>query len=300
MSGSRSRVLAGTEKALDMLRTLPRLSLANLKDNPGANKKAERGRGQHGGDKHGCGSKGSNARQNYVRLGFLSGSNPFYIRVPKEPYYKGHHMRREYLPISLLQLQTLVDTKRISNMQPLDLVALCNTKLFRCLPRENQYGFQLTDEGLDNFRAKINIEVQHAPEQVIAAIERNGGVITTAFYDPPSLLAMIDPIKFFTRGVPIPKRQMPPENAVEYYTDPKNRGYLADPDQIAEERFKLAQKYGYELPDLKADPSTLPLMLERKDPRQVFYGLNPGWLVNLKDKKIYEPDDQQLLEFYAN
>lgn len=93
---------------------------------------------------------------------------------------------------------------------------------------------------------------------------------------------------------------MPPENAIEYYTDPKNRGYLADPDLIAEERFKLAQKYGYELPDLKADVNSLPLMLERKDPRQVFYGLNPGWLVNLRDKKIYEPEDSHLLEFYSN
>ena len=93
---------------------------------------------------------------------------------------------------------------------------------------------------------------------------------------------------------------MPPENAVEYYTDPKNRGYLADPDLVAEERFKLAQKYGYQLPDLKADPDSLPMMLERKDPRQIFYGLNPGWVVNLKDKKIYEPDDQLLQEYYTN
>lgn len=92
---------------------------------------------------------------------------------------------------------------------------------------------------------------------------------------------------------------MPPENAVEYYTDPKNRGYLADPDLIALERFKLAQKYGYELPDLKQNPQTLSIMLERKDPRQIFYGLNPGWVVNLKDKKIYEPDAENLREFYT-
>jgi large subunit ribosomal protein L15 len=65
---------------------------------------------------------------------------------------------------------------------------------------EKQFGFQLTDEGLDNFKGKVNIEVQHASEQVIAAIERNGGVITTAFYDPVSLLAMRDPMKFFISG----------------------------------------------------------------------------------------------------
>lgn len=79
----------------------------------------------------------------------------------------------------------------------------------------------------------------------------------------------------------------------------KNRGYLADPDLIAHERFALSQKYGYQLPDLKKDPA-LDMLLERKDPRQIFYGLQPGWLVNLKDKTIYEPDDQSLLQYYKS
>lgn len=109
-------------------------------------------------------------------------------------------LRREYPPISLLQLQTLIDTGRLDTSKPVDLVALCNTKIFLLSPIEKQFGFQLTDEGLDKFKGKVNIEVQHASEQVIAAIERNGGVITTAFYDPPSLLAMRDPIKFFASG----------------------------------------------------------------------------------------------------
>ena len=99
--------------------------------------------------------------------------------------------------------------------------------------------------------------------------------------------------------MPIPKRQLPPLDAVEYYTNPKNRGYLADPDQVAEERFRLSQKYGYNLPDISKDPD-LPILLERKDARQIFYGLQPGWLVNLRDKKILEPEDEQLLEYYRS
>nr|CAG4636049.1 EOG090X03LH [Eubosmina coregoni]SVE69706.1 EOG090X03LH [Eubosmina coregoni] len=254
--GFGQRVVAGAEKALTMLGELPRISLANLKSNPKAFKQTKRGRGQHGGKKHGAGNKGSGQRQNFMRLGYETGNNPFYLRVPKEPYYKGH---------------------QVDITKPIDLAALCNTKLFKLVPTDCEYGFQLTDEGLDNFKAKINIEVQWAPEQVIAAIERNGGVITTAYYDPHSLLAIRDAMKFFARGVPIPKRQMPPEDAIEYYTDPKNRGYLADPDLVAEERFKLAQKYGYILPDLQeADADSLAMMLERKDPRQIFYGLNPA------------------------
>lgn len=48
-------------------------------------------------------------------------------------------------------------------------------------------------QGADIFAAKINIEVQRASEGAIAAIERNGGVISTGFYDPISLGNFSDP-----------------------------------------------------------------------------------------------------------
>lgn len=141
--------------------------------------------------------------------------------------------------------------------------------------------------------------MQWTTEAVIAAIEKNGGTITTAYYDIDSLFAIRDPLQFFSRGVPIPKRMLPPEDAVEYYTDPKFRGYLADPDQIAEERLVLAQKYGYVLPDLNADPHK-DLLLTRKDPRQIFYGLSPGWVVNLRDKCILKPKDKVISDYYLS
>lgn len=120
-------------------------------------------------------------------------------------------------------------------------------------------------------------------------------------------------------GEPIPRRLAPPPDAIEYYTDAKNRGYLADPEEIARERVILAQKYGYELSDINNDPMVSeplwPFSLElpnlfiplqshvlkaNKDPRQVFYGLKPGWVVNLKDRKIYEPLREDLKEYYAS
>lgn len=50
----------------------------------------------------------------------------------------------------------------------------------------------------------------------------------------------------------------------------------------------LAQKYGYTLPKIEDDPS-YDLLTEVKDPRQVFFGLEPGWVVNLVDKTIIKP-----------
>lgn len=166
-------------------------------------------------------------------------------------------------------------------------------------PEQKEYGINLTDEGADLFAAKINIEVQWASEQVIAAIEKNGGVITTAYFDPHSLLILKNPMRFFETGQSIPRRMVPPLDAIEYYSSAEFRGYLADPEKISEERLKLAQKYGYKLPELEKDPN-YPIFCEKKDPRQIFYGLEPGWVVNLKDSSILKPKDEELLKYFAS
>jgi len=235
----------------------------------------------------------------YPRLGFEGGRSPFYLKFSVENYYKGHHLRRQYPPISLSQVQLLIDTGRIDSSQPIDLSTICNTKIYSYNPLEKHFGFHLTDEGMDVFKAQVNIEVQWTTEAVIAAVEKNGGTISTAYYDRDSLIAARDPAAFFRAGRPIPKRMVPPEDAIEYYTDPKFRGYLADPDRIAEERLVLAQKYGYVLPNLEAHPKK-EMLQTRKDPRQIFLGLEPGWVVSLKDKCILKPKADYLLDYYKN
>jgi len=290
----------GSEIALAMMRSLPRLSLGNLPKVLGFNyKEHKRGRGQHGGDKHGSGNKGSKQRQNYMRLGYETGNNPFYMRFPNEPYYKNHHLRRQYPPLSLNSLQMMIDTDRLDITKPIDLAAICNTGLYDITPNMMEFGVHLTDEGADKFRAKVNIEVQWAREPVIAAIERNGGVITTAYYDIHSLFALRRPVKFFEKGEAIPRRMLPPQDAILFYTGAENRGYLADPEKVSWERLVLSQKYGYKLPVIEEDPD-YPMLTERKDPRQIFYGLEPGWVVNLRDKTILIPKDEELREFYRN
>lgn len=175
-------------------------------------------------------------------------------------------MRREYIPLSIDKLQLMIDLDRLDTSKPIDLVQLCNSGFFDLKPDTRQYGFALTDDGIEKFKGKINIEVQHASELIISTIERNGGVIRTAYFDVQALMAMRNPKKFFATGVPIPRyvclvylfkynffwfnsinsnafcfekfirRLVPPQDAIDYYTDPKNRGYLADPEAISHER----------------------------------------------------------------
>lgn len=163
---------------------------------------------------------------------------------------------------------------------------------------------------------------------MIAAIERNGGVITTAYYDTNCLFALNDTEQFLSRGIvildylimfctyiiliiclitkylcdlgdPIPRRLLPPADCLEYYSNAASRGYLADPEKISQERLILSQKYGYVLPKIEDDPD-YEMLTERKDPRQLFYGLEPGWVISTVDKAILKPKAEYLKEFYAS
>ncbi|CAJ0946804.1 unnamed protein product [Ranitomeya imitator] len=158
--------------------------------------------------------------------------------------------------------------------------------------------------GANLFSAKINIEVQWASELAIAAVEKNGGVITTGFYDPRSLEMLVAAVVQAGCGsccqrMPIPKRMLPPEDLVKYYTAAENRGYLADPAEVVEARRHLAKKYGYVPPDITKD-ELYEMLCTRKDPRQIFFGLAPGWVVNMKEKKILKPTDERLLTYYSS
>ncbi|XP_034023338.1 39S ribosomal protein L15, mitochondrial [Thalassophryne amazonica] len=285
-------------KALEVVQNLPRISLVNLRPEPGTKKRdRRRGRGQHGGNSSGRGQRGQRMRGNQPRLGFEGGNTPFYLSIPKYGYNEGHSRRTQYQPLSLKRLQYLIDLGRVDVTQPIDLTQLVNARGVTVQPRKRDYGVQLVDEGADIFAAKVNIEVQRASEGAIAAVERNGGVITTSFYDPISLEILIKPVPFFLRGKPIPRRMLPGEDMVPYYTDPESRGYLADPEKIQQARLELAKKYGYILPDISKD-ELYHMLSMRKDVRQIFFGLSPGWVVSMSEKKILKPTDEKLLQYY--
>jgi len=303
---SSSKAVALHRRAIRAVRDLPRADLTNLtrceERNPWRTDDMREKLKPRRHPDQGRGSKPNGSNAHLPVLGWEA-SRPFWNTPPNEVYNADYFKRREYPPFSLHKLQRMIDLGRIDPTKPVDLAALCNTRSFLLDVANRHYGFQLTDDGADGFTAKVNLEIQHVESEVaIAAIERNGGTLTTRFFDPPSLFALRDPEKFFTKGLPIPRCALPPQDAIAYYIDPKKRGYLADPREIAKARLNTAQKYGYRLADLNAenDSDVRDNLLERKDPRQIFYGLWPGWVVNVRDKTIIKPKDQELVEFYAS
>ncbi|XP_070336998.1 large ribosomal subunit protein uL15m-like [Equus asinus] len=266
---------------------------------PSANGKDDRGGGEEVEDVAEATDKGERQRGTRPRLGFEGGQTPFYIRIPKYGFNEGHSFRRQYQPLSLNRLQYLIDLGRVDPTQPIDLTQLVSGRGVTIQPYKRDYGVQLVEEGADTFKAKVTIEVQLASKLAIAAIEESGGVVTTAFCDPRSLEILCKPVPFFLRGQPIPKRMLPPEALVPYYTDAKNRGDLADPAKFPEGRLELAQKYGYILPDVTKD-ELFKVLTTRKDPRQIFFGLAPGRVVNMADKKILKPTEENVLKYYSS
>ena len=62
---------------------------------------------------------------------------------------------------------------------------------------------------------------------------------------------LLKPEKFVDRPGGPPRRAQPPKKLMNYYKDPQNRGYLADPDKLEELRKLTLVKHG--LPDV--DPN---------------------------------------------
>lgn len=55
-------------------------------------------------------------------------------------------IRRQYPPISLLELQRLIDLDRVDVTKPVDIVSICNTGLFKFEVAKNHFGVNITEE----------------------------------------------------------------------------------------------------------------------------------------------------------
>ena len=59
---------------------------------------------------------------------------------------------------------------------------------------------------------------------------------------------------------------------------------------------RTSAQFGYELPDISKDES-YEMLIEKKDPRQIYYGLMPGSLVNLYDRTVIKPNEDYVQDY---
>ena len=78
-------------------------------------------------------------------LGYESGSSPIQRKTTLERSYNyGIRFQRQFPPISLEQLQLMIDTERINPEEPIDMASLCGSKVAFIDPQKNHFGFNLT------------------------------------------------------------------------------------------------------------------------------------------------------------
>ncbi|CAB3408012.1 unnamed protein product [Caenorhabditis bovis] len=279
------------ERALQIVEQATRIRLQDARDNIGARTTGRLVKKAHNQTGH---TQGALERAAKPPLGWIWGDffRPWQRMFPGEKQFNADiNIRREYIPLSLIELARLIDLGWVDTKRPIDVSTLCATKKFKLNPRIRQYGFDLTGEGADVFPYAVDIEVQYATQSAIAAIEKVGGRIRTAYFDAQALEAAVDPKSWFEKGLVVPQRKAPPPSLIGYYADPKNRGYLCDEETIEEERRKLAAVRGYEVAELKIKSELKPI-------NQVFHGIPSGSVVSLADKKVFAPTSELHREYY--
>ncbi|KAI8358562.1 ribosomal protein L18e/L15P [Blakeslea trispora] len=203
------------------------VNLGHLSDNAGAvseRTRVGRGPGYGKGKTAGRGHKGQNARAGNGRPvpWFEGGQTPLVRRLPKRGFFNIHG--KDYQEVNLDRLEHWIKTGRIDASQPITMKHLLDS---RCIHKIED-GVKLLSVGSHTFSTPITIEVSRASQKAIEAVEKAGGKIVTRYYNALGLRSLVHPEKF----TQMPKLAAPlRKEEIKYYSDPKNRGYLATQQQ---------------------------------------------------------------------
>ncbi|KAJ2963119.1 hypothetical protein NQZ79_g1772 [Umbelopsis isabellina] len=235
--------------------------LGNLADNPGAvteRLRLGRGPGYGKGKTAGRGHKGQNARSGNgpPRPWFEGGQTPLVKRMPKRGFVNQY--AKKYQPLNLERLQHWIKDGRL-NPEKVTLTELVQS---RCVHKLDDGVKLLSDvriffwssiqitlnkalitvvQGAEDFNVPVNIVVSRASRKAIEAIEKAGGSVTCTYYNNLALKVMKDPVEWMSKRQ-IPKFAQPVKTKdIDWYSDPKNRGYLADPEAIISEKATLKE-----------------------------------------------------------
>eukprot|EP00474_Spongospora_subterranea_P008813 CRZ09271.1 hypothetical protein [Spongospora subterranea] len=180
-------------------------SLNTISDNPGSRKfvrRLGRGQGSGRGGTSGRGHKGQKARSGAsrkIRLGFEGGQTPLAKRLPKRGFTSN---KPDFSPLNLDKLQEWIKQGRLN---PDELIT---TKMLNDsgVVGKVKHGVKLLGNGIQDFHAKINIQVTEASKTAQYAIEKNGGSVMFTYFNKLGLRATLHPDKFDI----VPKLARPP------------------------------------------------------------------------------------------
>ncbi len=146
------------------------MKLNELRDNPGATKRAKRvgrGPGSGLGKMGGRGIKGQKSRSGVAIKGYEGGQMPLYQRLPKRGFNKPN--RKEYAVVNLGLIQKFIDAGKIDAGQDITEDALIASGLVR----RKRDGIRVLSKG--ELTSKATITVTGASKGAVEAVEKAGG-----------------------------------------------------------------------------------------------------------------------------
>ena len=149
------------------------MKLNELRDNPGAAKKAKRvgrGPGSGKGKTAGRGIKGQKSRSGVAINAYEGGQMPLYQRLPKRGFNNINAKRHTIINLGILQ--KFIDAKKIDIKKPVDEDALVASGLVT----NKRDGVRLLAKG--ELSAKVDLTVTGASKAAVAAVEKAGGKVT--------------------------------------------------------------------------------------------------------------------------
>ncbi len=151
------------------------MKLHELRDNPGAAKKAKRvarGPGSGKGKTAGRGIKGQKSRSGVALNAYEGGQMPLYQRLPKRGFNKPN--QKKFAVVNLGLIQKFVDEGKIDAKAPITEDALVASGLVR----RKLDGIRVLAKG--DVTAKLTLTVTGASKSAVEAVEKAGGTLTVA------------------------------------------------------------------------------------------------------------------------
>lgn len=156
------------------------MKLNELRDNPGATKRAKRvgrGPGSGRGGTSGRGQKGQKSRSGVAIKGFEGGQMPLYQRLPKRGFVKPN--RKAYAVVNLGLIQKFVDEGKIDAAAPITEEVLMKSGLVR----RRRDGVRVLAKGA--VTSKLDIAVTGASQAAADAVAKAGGTLKAAIGEKP-------------------------------------------------------------------------------------------------------------------
>jgi len=151
------------------------MRLNELRDNPGATKKAKRvgrGPGSGKGKTAGRGIKGQKSRSGVAIKAYEGGQMPLYQRLPKRGFNKPN--RKSFAVVNLGLIEKFVEAGKLDAGAEITEDALVASGLVR----RKLDGVRVLAKG--DVTSKLTISVTGASKAAVAAVEKAGGSLTTA------------------------------------------------------------------------------------------------------------------------